>query len=179
MRLLMVADGDEIARRRSLLPKDQTVEAWPDLYLPGLYWLGEEAKAALDGVGEALTAHMSVDDTLVPIFYGRRLTDVDSLPREASLKARVLSGHGIAAAWATVDREGRRHDHQPQRPTDPLFYLRRIGGGAAHLWRLFASRDEARAFMAEHHGDDDEGLAWVAALPRDDWDDLVRQAGAR
>src|SRR5207244_3590585 len=83
--------------------------------------------------------------------------DLESLPREESLKTRVLSAHGIAVAWITLDRFGQRASHEPTSPDDPVFHLRRVGGGAGHLWRLFRTRQEAVVYLGEAYGRDSEG----------------------
>ena len=51
-RLCLVADAGEIAKRRRLVPAGRLVEAWPDLYAKGEFWMGEEAKALLDAAGD-------------------------------------------------------------------------------------------------------------------------------
>jgi hypothetical protein len=62
----LLADGEEIARRRGRAPKDSVIEAWGDLYLPGLYWLGERSKAVLDALGPPLAAQLSIPAGAVP-----------------------------------------------------------------------------------------------------------------
>ena len=113
------------------------MEAWPDLHVRGDAWVGEASKSLLDAPGDPLPARLSVDGAHVPLYYGHRLCDVDSLPTEESLRSRVLSAHGISAVWITLDAAGARAQYQPQSPEDPVFFLRRPGGSAAHLWRLF------------------------------------------
>ena len=109
-RLYLVADGGEIARRRPLLPRGRLVEAWPDLYTRGEFWMSESAKSLLDGAGEPLPAKLELAAAAVPVYYGPRLCDIDSLPAEDSLQTRVLSAHGIAVAWITLDRVGAPFD---------------------------------------------------------------------
>src|SRR5207248_9305102 len=77
--LHLLADGEEIARRRALAPKDRVIEAWADLHLPGLYWLGDQSKATLDSLGPPLTAQLSIPADALPIYYGPQLCDVESL----------------------------------------------------------------------------------------------------
>ena len=96
--LYVTNEGGEIARRRRLLPPGQLVEAWQDLYVTGDFWLGESSKALLDGVGAPLPVTLVLDGGAVPIYYGPRLQNVESLPLEESLRTRVLSAHGIAVA---------------------------------------------------------------------------------
>lgn len=171
--LFLIADGAEITRRRPLVPAGRLVEAWPDLYARGEFWVGESAKALLDGTGAPLPARLELDAAAVPVYYGPRLCDIESLPAEESLQTRVLSAHGLAAAWITLDRFGERSQYEPKSPADPVFYLRRPGGSAAHVWRLFQSRREAWVYLGEYFGDDPEGRQWADALPAATWEDLI------
>jgi len=142
------------------------VEAWADQRGGGAFWVGEESKRLLDAGGEApMPARLSVPDDAVPVFYGPRLCDVESLPREESLRARVLSMQGIAVAWITLDRFGGRVSYEPASPADPVFHLRRPGGGAGHVWRRFTTKREAIDFMREAYGAESEGSEWAAMLP--------------
>ncbi len=177
-RLYLVAAGEEIARRRAQLPAGRVLEAWGDLYTAGRFWLGEESKALLDSVGGPMPIELDLPATSVPVYYGPRLRDLDSLPPEESLKARVLSAHGIAAAWVTLDRFGERVTYQPTSPRDPMFHLRRRGGGAGHLWRLFPSRDAALTYMTEAYGERD-AVEWAEAVGVQDFDALLNRYGAR
>jgi hypothetical protein len=174
-RLYLVVDGETIARRRASAPPGTVIEAWPDLYTQGLYWLGEESRRLLDAEGEPVVERLSLPADAVAVYYGPRLTDLESLPPEDSLKARVLSAHGIAAAWITLDRFGQRASHTPASPADPVFHLRRRGGGAGHLWRLFRTRPEAVVFMTETYGEDPEARDWAESLAAEDFDDLLRR----
>jgi hypothetical protein len=177
-RLYFMAGGDEMVRRRGRVPKGSVVEAWADVVGGGTFWVGEESKRLLDAAGEApMPVQLSLPDSAVPVFYGPRLTDIDSLPREESLRARVLSVHGIAAAWITLDRFGERISYEPKGPTDPVFHLRRPGGGAGHVWRRFDSKREAIAFMRENHGAESEATEWAESLAVDDFDALLKRYG--
>jgi hypothetical protein len=178
-RLYLVADNAEIARRRPSLPAGAVVEAWPDLYTPGHVWMGTESKLLLDAAGEPLPAVLSLDGDRVPVFYGPRLADLESLPTEESLRARVLSAHGVAVAWITLDQFGERTEAPAQSPLDPTFFLRRRGGGAAHVWRLFRTRAEAGAFMRERYGNDREAQAWAEALGIEDFAGLIARYATR
>jgi hypothetical protein len=182
-RVYLVGDRAEIDRRRGLLGRAQLVEVWQDLYPPdarsGTFWMGETSKRALDGVGEELPFLLAVEDTAVPVYYGARLTDVDSLPAEDSLRARVLSAHGIAAAWVTYNRLGERNDYEPKAPTDATFYLRRPGGRAAHLWCLFRTKREAVGYMTEHFGPDPEAVGWAQRLASEDFQGLLERYGQK
>ena len=174
-RLYLVADGGEIARRRPLVGAGRLVEAWPDLHTKGEFWLGEGAKALLDTTGEPLRAKLELEPAAVPVYYGPRLCDVDSLPAEESLQTRALSARGIAAVWITMDRFGERTQYEPTSPVDPVFYLRRPGGSAAHIWRLFHSRGEARVYMAENFGNDPEGQQWAEGLAAATWEEMIER----
>jgi hypothetical protein len=175
----MVQGRDALLHRRGLLPPGHVVEIWPDHALPDCFWMSESSKALLDTVGEPLAPTVQLDAAHIAVYYGPRLTDLDSLPPEDSVKARVASAHGIAVAWITLDRMGERTTYQPQGLNDPVFYLRRVGGGASHVWRTFARRREASAYMREAYGADEEAQAWAAALREEDFDTLIARHARR
>ncbi|HUM17947.1 MAG TPA: hypothetical protein VL086_19820 [Candidatus Nitrosotalea sp.] len=172
-RVHLLTDAADVARCRKLVPPGRLLEAWPDLYTTGHAWVGEDARLLLETVGGAVPVALSVDAPAVPVYYGPRLQDVESLPLEDSLRARVLSAHGIAVAWITYDQLGQRTVYEPTGPADPIFYLRRPGGTAAHIWRLFRTKSEARVYMAEYYGRDSEGRDWAEALPAETFQDLL------
>jgi hypothetical protein len=177
-RLYLMPDGNEMVRRRARVPKGSVVEAWADRAGGGAFWVGEESRRLLDEAGETpMAVRLSVPDEAVPVFYGPRLCDVESLPREESLRARVLSMAGIAVAWITLDRFGERVSYEPASPADPVFHLRRPGGGAGHVWRRFETRREAMDFMREAYGADSEGFEWAEALRVADFRALLRRFG--
>ena len=178
-RLYLVADDGEISRRRKLVPPGRLVEAWPDLYAAGQFWIGEASKTLLDGAGPPLPVRLSLDGAVVPIYYGPRLRDLESLPLEESLQTRVLSARGIAVAWITFDQFGTRTVYEPKGPTDPIFFLRRPAGTAAHIWRLFRHRSEAHVYMAEYYGRDSEGREWAETLPVETFEELLERHAAR
>src|SRR5215470_2749105 len=170
-RLYFMPDGDEMVRRRARVPKGSVVEAWADRAGGSSFWVGDDSRRLLDEAGESpMAISLSVPEDAVPVFYGPRLCDVESMPREESLRARVLSAHGIAAAWITLDRFGQRASYEPASPADPVFHLRRVGGGAGHLWRLFRTRQEAVVYMRESYGADSEGADWAGALAVTDFE---------
>jgi len=179
-RLYFMTDGGEMVRRRALVPTGSVVEAWPDMAVGGgTFWVGEESKALLDAAGEgAMTAKLAVPADAVRIFYGPQLCDIESLPREESLRARVLSAHGIAVAWVTLNPMGEHASHEPKSLDEPTFHLRRPGGGSGHLWRLFRSKPDAIAWAETTHGKDSEATEWARALPADDFDVLLKRNGA-
>ena len=178
-RLYFMGDADEMVRRRGKVPKGSIVEAWADIAGGGMYWVGEDSKALLDALGEPLKATLSLPEDSVRVFYGPQLADIDSLPREQSLRARVLSVHAIAVAWITLDRHGQRTSYEPKSPTDPVFHLRRPGGGAGHVWRRFETKREAVDYMRESYGNDSEGATWAEQLEASDFDDLLKRHARR
>ena len=178
-RVHLLADATEVTRRRKLAPPGHLLEAWPDLYTAGQAWVGEEARLLLEAAGGPLPVALSVETAVVPVYYGPRVADVESLPLEDSLRARVLSAHGIAVAWITYDQFGQRTVYEPTGPADPIFYLRRPAGTAAHIWRLFRTKQEARVYMAEYYGRDSEGRDWAARLPAETFEELLARHARR
>ncbi len=178
-RLYLTTARDEVARRRARAPKGRVVEAWPDQRNGSALWIGEETKALLDAAGGPITVELSLPAETVAVYYGPQLSDLESLPREESLKTRVVSGRGIAVAWITLDRFGQRASYEPTSPGDPMFHLRRVGGDAGHLWRLFRTRDEAVAWMSEAYGRDSEGSEWARGLVVADFEELLKRYAER
>src|SRR5260370_39222219 len=175
-RLYFMGDGDEMVRRRARVPKGSGGEAWADQRGGGACWVGEESKRLRDEAGEApMPARLWVSDEAVPVFYGPRLSDVESLPREESLRARALSMQGIAVAWITLDRFGERVAYEPASPADPVFHLRRPGRGAGHVRRRFATKREAIDFMREAYGAESEGSDGAEMLPVGDFEALLNR----
>src|SRR5436309_1010553 len=74
-KLYLVDDQGEIGRRRPRMARGQLVEAWPDLFVRGEFWMGERSKALLDEAGPPLPAKLAVEDSAVPVYYGPRLAD--------------------------------------------------------------------------------------------------------
>jgi hypothetical protein len=197
--LFLVSDRAEIDRRRRLLAPGEFVEVWealdaPDVTWlgdpelrriayqreaatrpPGLYWLGETAKTALDRSGPPLPWLLGIPEAQVPVYYGPSLRETESLPPEETLKARVLSTRGIAVTWATFDATGARIDHRPADPLDPVFFLRRPRARVVHAWRLFRSRADAALYASQVLAGDEEAARWAASIPASDFDDLVRR----
>src|SRR5882762_2889193 len=98
-------------------------------------------------------------------------------------RARVPKG-SVVEAWADrrgggafwVGEESRRLlDEAREAPmaaqlsvpdeAEPVFYLRRPGGGAGHAWRRFETKREAIDFMREAYGEESEGYEWAETLP--------------
>lgn len=178
-KLYLMADGAEIARRRKLVAPGVLVEAWSDLYDAGHFWMGEETKGYLDSVGPPLAPRLVLDPEAVSVYYGPRLSDVESLPSEESLKSRVLSAHGISVAWITFDQFGERTKYEPASPADPIFYLRRPGGQAVHIWRLFRAKDETVVYMGEYYGKDSEARDWARSLLVGRFEELLARYGQK
>ncbi len=178
-KLYLVTDGAEIASQRKLVAPGVLVEVWGDLYQAGHFWMGEETKGYLDSVGPPLTPRLILEPDAVSVYYGPRLCDVESLPGEESLKSRVLSARGIGVAWITVDQFGERTKYEPASPADPIFYLRRPGGQAAHVWRLFRAKDEAIVYMGEYYGKDSEARDWAQSLPVAGFEELLARYGKK
>ncbi len=78
-------------------------------------------------------------------------------------------------AWVTYDRFGERNQYEPKLPNDPTFFLRRPRGRAAHLWRLFRTKREAVAYVAEHFGDHPEAMEWAEQVAVENFDGLVER----
>jgi hypothetical protein len=169
--IYLVEVGGDLGRRRGLLPPGSFVEAWPDLEGSGRVWIGEEARKLLDTVGPPLAAVLAIPATAVPIYYGPALSDLGSLPTEESIRTRVLSARGIAAAWVAPEASGLPAS-PPGSPDDPVFFLRRPGGSTAHRWRLFRTRQEAIDLMRRLH-EDPEAAAWAEAIAVEDYAALI------
>lgn len=173
-RLYLLASAEEIARRRARLPQGLIAEAWPDAMGVG-FWVGAESKANLDAADTTpMAAELWLPASVVPIYYGPWLCDLEALPAEDSVRTRVLSVHGIAAVWYTMDGRGQRRDYESRSPADPIFHLRRPGGALSHLWRLFPTRAEAVAALTEEHGRDSEAVEWAERIPAENFEALLR-----
>ncbi len=178
-RIYLVADRQEVVRRRKLVASGVLIEAWQDLDTPGQLWMGEETNGYLNSVGPPLPSVMTLDAEAVSIYYGPRLRDVESLPSEESLRARVLSAHGIGVAWITFDQFGERTKYEPASPADPIFYLRCPAGSATHIWRLFRGKREAIVYMGEYYGKDSEARDWAEAIPVEGFEELLTRYGQK
>jgi hypothetical protein len=176
-RIFLVPDGPAVTRRRQNVRTGQIIEAWPDLYVAGPVWMAEESRQTLESVSGPLETALAVDAERVTIYYGPRLVDLAALPAEVSLKARILSAHGMAGAWITLDQFGERVVHRAESPLDPVFFLRRPGAAVAHQWRLFRTKSEAVLFMREHYGNDPEASDWAARLAVESYEELLERHG--
>jgi hypothetical protein len=165
-RIYRIDDGRAVRERQRALPKGTVAEVWLDVFLPGTFWISEATKRLLDTTGTPLTPSAVVEGTRIPIFLPDEPRDAGSLPREESLRVRVLAGHGIGVTWyGTTSHAGGRPLPEPTSPEDAFFYLMQMGSSANHVWRLFRTRDEAVEFMARYFPGEPKASAWAAALP--------------
>lgn len=165
-RIYRIDDGRAVRERQHALPRGAVVEAWLDVFQPGVFWVSETTKRLLDGLGPPLAAGASVDRGRISLFFPDAVRDAASLPSEDSLRVRVVAGHGIAATWyGTTSQVGGRPLPEPTSAEDAFFYLMKMGGTANHAWRLFRTRDEAVEFMLRHFPDDAKAKTWAEALP--------------
>lgn len=165
-RIYRIDDGRAVRERQHALPRGTVVEAWLDVFQPGVFWVSETTKRLLDGIGPPLTASASVDSGRISLFFPDAPRDAASLPSEDSLRVRVVAGHGIAATWyGTTSQAGGRPLPEPTSAEDAFFYLMKMGGSASHAWRLFRTRDEAMEFMLRHFPDDAKAESWAEGLP--------------
>ena len=188
-RLFLVTDRSEIDRRRRLLNPGEVVEVWEALHAPdvawlgdpelrriayqragaaptpGLFWLGESAKAALDRVGPPLPHLLAVPGR------GRsRLLRAVAPRHRGPSGGRVAQGTRAVGARhrggrATYDHPGARLEYQPADPLGPVFYLRRARAKAVHAWRLFRSRQEAVQYATEMLKGDEDAARWAETFP--------------
>ena len=145
------------AKRRKLLPPGRLLEAWPDLYVAGQAWVGDEARALLDGAGEPAAGGA----------LGRRR-------RGAHLLRPAASGHGVAAARgvaAGAGAVGPRHrggvDHL--RPVRAAHRLRADRSRRSHLLPAAARRAAPRTSGGSSGREPRRASTWpstTAATPR-------------
>ena len=161
-----IEDGRTVRERQKALPPGTVVEAWLDVFQPGVFWVSETTKQLMENIGPPLTISATVEATRIPIFFPDDVRDAASLPSDESLRVRVVAGHGIGVTWyGSTSQLGGRPLPEPTSPEDAFFYLMKMGGSASHAWRLFRTRDEAGEFMARHFPQNARGKAWVEALP--------------
>ena len=112
----------------------------------------------------------------VPVYYGPRLCDVESLPAEESLRSRVLSAHGIAVAWITLDA---RRAHACTSRQSPRTRSSSCGGPAATPRTSGASsgRSGRRASTwPSTTAATPRARRGPRAFPRRRWDELIARA---
>jgi hypothetical protein len=174
-RIYRVDDGPDLRQRQRALPKGTVAEVWPDVFTPGMFWVGEATKHLLEKAGGPLRSSAVVESSRIPIFYPDEPRDLASMPLEESVRVRVLAGHGIAATWyGTTAHPGIRPLPEPATPEDAFFYLMRVGARTNHVWRLFRTREEAVEFMGRTFPHDARASAWAGSLPVARYLDLLR-----
>jgi hypothetical protein len=150
---------------RQLL-KGRYVEVWSDVFEEGIFWVADEAKAALEEVKIPFALLNRIAADRVKVFYAAHLQpDPASLPNEDSVRARVLAGHGIGAVLFFIGDGQQMPPEEPTNPKDALFYLSKPGAGHYYLWRLFRSKEDAEHFVAQKFKDDERAKSWVASIP--------------
>jgi hypothetical protein len=155
------------------------VEIWSDVFQDGRFWVGREARAALEEAGIAFEETHRIPADRVRIHYTSHLRpEPGTLPEEDSVRARVLAGHGIAAALVFVGDGTQMPPEEPTDPKDALFYLSRPGARCYYLWRLFRSREDAEGYVVQRLGPDDAARAWLASIPALSYGELVEMADA-
>ncbi len=179
-RIFRIDDGRAVRERQRALPQGTVVDAWPDVFDPRTFWIGETTKRMLEEAGAPLPASAVVEGSRISVFFPEEPRDGASLPPEESLRVRVLSGHGIVATWfgATAGL-GRRPLPEPVSPEDAFFFLMRMGSPINHAWRLFRTREEAIEFMPRHFPDDVKARTWAETLPVTSYSELLRRGSER
>ena len=178
MGLFGIALDDFKAARRRIQDRwpGRYFEIWPDVFEEGLYWVGGEAKALLDELKVPHEIRYAVDDEQVPIFYGGPpLGTPDVFPGAESVRARTLAGRGIGVAL--VEEGSGRPSLEPSGPEDAYFFLSRPRAGRYFIWRLFRSKEDARAFIRKHQVADADLDGWLTASPVERFADLARPTG--
>ena len=178
MGLFGIALLDFKAARRQIQDRwpGRYFEIWPDVFEGGLYWVGGETKALLDDLKVPHDIRYAVDDERVPIFYGGRPPGTpDVLPGAESVRTRTLAWRGIGVAL--VEEGSGRPSLEPSGPEDAYFFLSRPRAGRYFIWRLFRSKEDARAFIRKHHFADADLEGWLAASPVERFADLVLPPG--
>lgn len=152
------------------------VEIWSDVFEPGIFWVADEAKMALEEARIPFTILAQIPTACVPVYFARHLQpDPESLPNEDSVKARVLAGHGIGAVLSFI---GDGQQMPPEEPTDPknaLFYLSGPGAKYYYLWRLFRSKEDAEHYVAQKLLGDEAAQRWTASIPVAAYGELLQQ----
>lgn len=150
---------------RQLL-KGRYVEVWADVFEEGVFWVADEAKAALEEVKIPFKLLNQIPADRVKVFFAPRLQpDPASLPNEDSVKARILAGHGIGAVLFFIGDGQQMPPEEPTSPKDALFYLSKPGAKYYYLWRLFRSKEDAEHYMIQKFQDVEEAKSWAATIP--------------
>ncbi|HWP35785.1 MAG TPA: hypothetical protein VNM66_09325 [Thermodesulfobacteriota bacterium] len=175
--IYQVLDPAGLRARRQAVEGGASLEIWLDVYEPGTCWLTEEAWTRLAPPPPAAPAICRVlDGERIPVLFPGEPPDDPSLPEPDAVRARLLSRHGIAAFWIPPEEVTPQLADPSTGPQDPFFFLKRVGAAQSHLWRLFRSRYDARGFLSRRYPGDPRVDAWLARLPYEDFDALVRAA---
>ncbi len=146
--------------------KGRYVEIWSDVFEEGIFWVADEARAALEEVKIPFEIVRQIPAQRVRVYHAAHLhTDPESLPKEDSVRARVLAGHGIAAVLFFIGDGKTMPPEEPTHPRDALFYLSKPGAKYYYLWRLFRSKEDAERHVAQRFKEDEGAREWVASLP--------------
>lgn len=157
--------------------KGRYIEVWSDVFEPGILWVADEVRQALEEVGIPFTILTQIRSELIPIYHARYLQpDPESLPGEDSVKARVLAGHGIGAVLFFIGDGKQMPPEEPAGLKDALFFLSKPGAGYYYLWRLFRSKEEAEHYVAQTLKDDEDAKRWAASIPVMAYGELLQQA---
>ena len=161
---------------RQLL-KGRYVEVWADVFEEGVFWVADEAKAALEEVKIRFKLLNQIPADRVKVFFAPRLhPDPASLPNEDSVKARILAGHGIGAVLFFIGDGQQMPPEEPTSPKDALFYLSKPGAKYYYLWRLFRSKEDAEHYVVQKFKDDEEAKSWSASIPVLAYGELLQEA---
>ncbi|MBI3989395.1 MAG: hypothetical protein HY347_07235 [candidate division NC10 bacterium] len=184
LKIYRLGDAAEILKRKQAIPPGVPAQVWGDvleqskvglLRLPKFFWVDEETKMVLDGLGDPLKPLFAIDGEKIPIFSLKPPEGREGYPSETSVRVRVIAGHGIGVAWLQCDPGEARLLHEPSSPRDAFFFLKRVGFHATHLWRLFRSREDARWFVNTYSPEDPQASTWPDLLPADDFEDFLRR----
>ncbi len=156
--------------------KGRYVEIWSDVFEEGIFWVADEARVALDDVKIPFEIVRQIPVDRVRVYCAAHLQpDPDSLPKEDSVRARVLAGHGIAAVLFFIGDGKTMPPEEPTHPRDALFYLSKPGAKQYYLWRLFRSKEDAEHHVAQRLREDEGARDWAASLPALSYGELVEK----
>lgn len=157
--------GDLWQQLRQLL-KGRYVEVWTDVFDEVIFWVTDEARAALEEVKIPFTLLNQVPADRVKVFYAAHLKpDPASLPNEDSVRARILAGHGVGAILFFIGDGQQMPPEEPTSPKDALFYLSKPGAKYYYLWRLFRSKEDAEHYVIQKFKGDENARTWVTSIP--------------
>jgi hypothetical protein len=158
--------------------KGRYVEIWPDVFEEGMFWVADDARAALEAVTIPFEVVHRVPAEQVRVFHAPQIRpDPDSLPEEDSVRARTLAGHGIGAVLFFVGDGTQMPPEEPSDPRDALFYLSRPGARYYCLWRLFRSKEDAERHVVQKFPGDERATRWVTSIPVLAYAELLENTG--